>query len=259
MEGFLLDDETLVKELIRIVDYSKKKGIIVRGLGAVAIRTHSHGFEEKCPDVKRPLTDLDFITYSRYDTIIGDVFKNFGYLQDRVQSYLKVITGRSILKNPDTHITVDLYFDKLIYNHVISLEGRLEQDAYTIPLADLVLEKMQIVQINEKDVKDVILLLREHPLGVSDQETVNINRICKVLSEDWGFYFTVINNLDKVSRYVDNLETFNENDRRDILQKIGQLKKSIESSPKSLSWKIRAKIGTKKKWYNDVEELYSGH
>jgi hypothetical protein len=254
-----LDDLLFIEEMRRIVHSAQKRGAILRGLGATAIRSHSVSFAEKCPPVRRTLTDLDFITYSKHEKRVMEAFKDCGYEQDRARAYLRNISGRSLLENPSNHLIVDLFFDKLAYNHSIDLNGRLEKDPLTIPLADLFLEKTQIVQINEKDVKDMILLLREHPIGQGDEETVNIDRICKLLSDDWGFCFTVTTNLGKISEYAKNLEGLHEGDRNDVLSKIDGLKNAIESSPKSLSWKMRSRVGPKKKWYEDVEELYAGH
>lgn len=254
-----MDDTLFIEEMKRIVGSAQKRGAILRGLGAAAIRSHSVSFAGKCPAVRRALTDLDFITYSKQEKRVMESFKDCGYEQDRARAYLRNISGRSLLENPSNHLIVDLFFDKLAYNHTIELNARLEKDPLTIPLADLFLEKTQIVHINEKDVKDMILLLREHPLGQGDEEILNIGRICKLLSDDWGFYFTVTTNLSKISEYAKKLEGLQEGDREDVLSKIGQLEKAIESSPKTLSWKVRAKVGPKKKWYQDVEELYAGH
>jgi hypothetical protein len=254
-----LDEQLLLEELKKIVDITTKRGVLVRGLGATAIRRHSLGFAEKYPVLRRELTDLDLITYSRHEKRVIDVLNDCGYHQDRARAYLRKLSGRSTLENPNIHLVADLFFDKLSYNHVLSLKERLEKDPLTIPLADLFLEKMQIVQINEKDVKDVILLLRQHPLGSIDEETVNVERICRVLSEDWGFYYTVTTNLGKISEYAKNLEGLQEDDCNGILSKIDQLRNAIESSPKSLGWKMRARVGVTKKWYEDVEELYGGH
>ena len=254
-----MDEQMLLGELKRIVDITTKQRVLVRGLGATAVRSHSLGFADKAPVLRRELTDVDLITYSKHEKRVIDALNDCGYHQDRARAYLRKLSGRSILENPNMHIVADLFFDKLSYNHVISLKERLEEDPLTIPVADLFLEKMQIVQINEKDVKDVILLLGQHPLGSIDEETVNVERICKVLSEDWGFYYTVTTNLNKISEYATSLQGLKEDDCSDVLSKIDQLRSAIESSPKSLGWKMRAKVGAGKKWYEDVEELYAGH
>jgi hypothetical protein len=254
-----LEEKLLLDEMKKMIDHATTRSAVLRGLGATAIRSHSHGFAEKCQIVRRPLTDLDFITYSKHERKVMDALNDLGYQQDRARAYVRAVSGRSILENLRTHLVVDLFFDKLTYNHTVELNGRLELDSLTIPLADLVLEKTQIVQINEKDVLDMILLLREHPLGSDDHEKVDVDRICSVLSQDWGFYYTVTNNLGKIADYAKSLEGLGEEDRNDVLSKVDQLRKAISASPKSFGWKMRAKVGPKKKWYQDVEELVAGH
>jgi len=252
-------DELILDEMKKVVSEATSKGTVIRGLGAAAIRNHSPTFAARCPAVARPLTDLDFVTYAKQEKPVMCVLREFGYEQDRARAYIRAVSGRAILENPQNHLVVDLFFDKLAYNHLIELSGRLEKDPLAIPLADLLLEKTQIVQINEKDVKDLILLLREHALGSDDDDKVNVNRACEVLSSDWGFYYTVTTNLAKVADYARKLEWLGSDDRKDVLTKIETLKSAIEASPKSVGWKMRSKIGVNRKWYTDVEELTAGH
>ncbi len=254
-----LDEKLLLDELARIVNHAERRGAILRGLGATAIRSHSLSFAEKCPAIRRDLTDLDLIAYSKDGQRVMESFKECGYHQDRARAYIATVVGRTILENPDVHLIIDLFFDRLSYNHTLDLKGRLEQDPLTIPLADLFLEKTQIVQVNEKDVKDCVLLLGEHSIGEGDKEIVNVSRISKILSGDWGFYYTVSTNMQKIADYAKTFQGLAEDDRIDILSKIQQLRNAIEAYPKSFAWKMRARVGTGKKWYDDVEELYAGH
>jgi hypothetical protein len=258
--GFsFLEEKLLLDEMKRIVVHAESRGAKMRGLGAGAIRTHSLRAAQRVPALRRELTDLDFITYSKQERLVMDALAQCGYPQDRARAYIRSVSGRSIVENPQTHLVVDLFFDRLAYNHTIELNGRLEQDPLTIPIADLLLEKTQIVQINEKDVKDTILLLLEHPLGSGDTEMVNVQRVCSVLSNDWGFYYTVTNNLRKISDYVSTVLGIGEIDGKDARSKIDQLLSAIESAPKSMGWRMRAGVGPKRKWYKDVEDLVAGH
>jgi hypothetical protein len=150
---------------------------------------------------------------------------------------------------------VDVFYDKLEMCHTLDLRGRLELDKPTISLADLLLEKMQIVEINEKDIKDCIVLLRAHNVGSSDRENIDANYVAKLLSEDWGFYWTVTTNLKKIRELMPNYEALAEEDRKDVNSKIENLLTRIEETPKSMGWKMRAKIGTKKRWYNEVDAI----
>ena len=128
-------------------------------------------------------------------------------------------------------------------------------EKYTLPLAELLLEKMQIVQINEKDLIDTIILLREHPVGDRDEETVNAALIAKILGNDWGFWRTVTGNLKILEDRLDQYQALSAEDGQVVRKRIQQLQEMIEAAPKSLKWKARARIGEKMKWYKSVEEL----
>jgi hypothetical protein len=139
--------------------------------------------------------------------------------------------------------------------HTLDFKNRLELDSPTITLSDLLLQKVQIVKINEKDIKDTMILLREHEIAETEKENVNSDYIAKLLSDNWGFWYTATTNLRKVQEFLSQYEALNKADREDIDSKIDKLLKTLESEPKSLTWKIRAKIGTSKRWYTEVEEL----
>lgn len=150
---------------------------------------------------------------------------------------------------------IDVFFNVLEFCHPLSFVGRLEGETLTLPLAELLLEKMQIVQINEKDLIDSVMLLREHPIGESDGETVNAVRIASTLGNDWGFWRTVTGNLKLLDERLDRYDRLSAEDRRIVRERIKELMGRIEAEPKTLRWKARARIGEKMKWYKDVEEL----
>ena len=117
----------------------------------------------------------------------------------------------------------------------------------TIPLAEMLLQKMQIVQINEKDIIDTIMLLLEHAL-TKDDSGVNIALVAAVCAKDWGWWRTLTMNLAKVA-------ALSEQEKRRIAEQVDAALARIEREPKSVTWKVRAKIGDRKKWYRDVGEL----
>jgi hypothetical protein len=114
---------------------------------------------------------------------------------------------------------------------------------------------MQIVRINEKDLIDTMMLIREHRVGDEEEETINRSRLANLCAQDWGLWKTVTTNLRKVKDYVNTCQGIEDSDRVDVKLKIDQLLANIDAAPKSTRWSLRAKIGEKKKWYNDVEEL----
>jgi hypothetical protein len=245
-----------LQEANRILAAAREKGIQLRLMGACAIRIHCLTFGELHDALQRPLSDLDFVSYLKFNTDLKNLLIQLGYTP-RVGAALLTSAGklRQIYYDEMNRRVIDIFFDRLAMCHVINFKGRLELDYPTIPLADILLEKMQIVEINDKDLKDSVVLLREHEIGEVEKETVNAKYIAELLSNDWGFYFTVTTNLNKLKDALARFGNLTEKDRADVQGKITKLLAIIEKQPKSFGWKMRARIGTSKKWYTDVEEV----
>jgi len=239
-------------EATRIVDKAEGKGIVIRVMGATVIRKHCPKFLHLHTAMKRELTDIDFMTYSKFNPSIKPLFVELGYASDdRFNAYFGIM--RQQYSDATNRRMADIFFDQLEMCHTVDFRGRLELDSPTITLADFLLEKMQIVQLNEKDKIDTTVLLREHQIGDSDKETINARYIARVLGKDWGFYYTVTTNLGKAREYARS--ALSEENSRDVVAKADHLLEWIEKEPKTTGWKMRARIGPKKKWYRDVEEV----
>jgi len=139
--------------------------------------------------------------------------------------------------------------------HNIDYEGRLDVDSPTVPLAELLLQKLQIVQTNEKDVQDTIILLLEHEIGKTDKNEINEDHIAKVLADDWGFYYTVNTKIGEIKQRLDKYEALSAQDKALLVERLDKLQKRIEQEPKGFQWKMRAKAGPSVKWYRVVEEV----
>ncbi len=161
---------------------------------------------------------------------------------------------------------IDVFYDKLSYNHPIDYRWRLEIHPLCVSLTDLLLQKLQIVQINDKDLKDAMLLLLAASVSDIDVDKqrssgnnhpkhyINIRYLCKLLSNDWGFYYTSTMNLAKVRAEVDNVGVLTEPQRMTIRGRVDEIVQHLEKTPKSGKWKGRAKVGIKKPWYNEVSD-----
>ena len=114
---------------------------------------------------------------------------------------------------------------------------------------------MQIVQINEKDIIDTIMLLREHDAGSSDNETINIDYLAKTLKSDWGLWKTATTNLDKVRRLIDKYEVLTNDDQQIIRERFLRITQRIDEEPATFRWRLRSKVGERVKWYRDVDEV----
>jgi len=229
----------------------------MRLMGGFAIRLHCPKFDHLYDKLQRkPALDLDLVTYSKFRPQIKKLFIELGYAPMKGMA-LMFDTGRNrqVYTDEPNNRSVDVFFDRLEMCHTIDFKNRLELDNPTITLSDLFLQKAQICKINEKDIKDMMILLREHNVADNEKETVNMNFIAKLLSDNWGFWYTTKTNLGKAQEFLWEYKGLTDSDRQDIKSKIEKLLKTIEDEPKSLKWKMRSKIGTSKRWYTEVEEL----
>lgn len=227
-------------------------------MGALAIRLHSPryaGLHEKLKRLgDREFTDIDFMTLGKHRRGIRKVLEAQGY--EINQPMLRLFGyKRHIYDKPKSGISLDVFFDKLEMCHTIDFTKRLEVDYPTISLADLLLEKTQIVEINEKDLKDSIVLLRAHDVGESDKDLINAKYIAELLAKDWGFWYTATTNLKKLKESLVRYDVLTDEDRKDVSEKIRKILEYVEKEPKTMGWKWRARIGQKKKWYREVEEV----
>lgn len=244
-------------ERSRILDalcQEENKHIILRLIGALAFRTHCSQFGYIQDALGRVFTDIDFATYNRYVKDVSRLLDELGYVEDKMVTRL-FGEGRMLFHDPVYSRHIDVFIDRLDFCHILPLVGRLEADSVTLPLAELIIEKMQIVQLNEKDIIDTIMLLREHPVGNTDLETVNADVIARLTGNDWGLWRTLTANLDTVSHFLDHYPQLTEQDRKVVRERINDLRARIDGQPKSMQWKVRSAIGDRVKWYKDVEEL----
>jgi len=246
--------EKFENELKRILKTSDDAGILLRVIGSLAFQLHCPQFGYLQEAMGRAYTDIDFAAYRKQTRQIQELMTALGYTENR-EVFIVSEGERAIFDNPGSGLHVDVFYEKLDFCHTIYWSGRLEVDAPTIPLAELLLEKMQIVKINEKDIIDTIMLLMEHPLGDYDNETINIKRIAELCSTDWGLWRTTTMNLDKVRRLAQGYEQLTNEHKAHVDTQIATALKRIEQEPKSLAWRLRARVGDRVKWYKDVDEV----
>ncbi|MBM3135131.1 MAG: hypothetical protein FJZ89_07590 [Chloroflexi bacterium] len=253
----MLDHEReaqFIQEGLDIIKAAEEKGIILRLMGAVAVKLHCPNYVHWYASMARALTDLDFASYGRCNPGMKKFFVERGYTPNQtIIAYYG--QHRHIYWNDRLGWQADIFFDELAMCHKVNFRGRLELDYPTITLTDILLEKMQIVKINPKDIKDSIIMLREHEVGAGEKEVFNTPYIVKLLADDWGYYYTVTTNLNRVKSFLGEFEVLTAEDRQDVTAKVDKLLQAIEEAPKSMKWKMRARLGAKQKWYNEVEEV----
>jgi hypothetical protein len=244
-----------VDEALNLVRDAEAKGIRLRILGSIAYRLQCPSNLHLFQDTKRVLTDVDFAAERKQNRAIREFLTSRGYVADE-GIYVASEGARHVYLHRETGLNVDVFADELYFCHRIPFKGRLELDSPTICTTDLLLEKMQIVEINLKDFKDTIVLLLEHPL--SDQQAgpkaIDVDYIVDIMRQDWGFYYTFTTNLKRVPDHLAEFSSLGEEGRGLIRSRIEALLSTIEAAPKTLGWRMRSKIGTRSRWYQEVSE-----
>jgi len=271
----IVPTDIFIHESQEIVDKAKEESITLRILGGLSIAIHCQEHREFAKRLGRigtgviegqEYSDIDFVSYRNQREKIKEFFDEIGYAKRRA-TLSTAASERQIYYHPKGWFYVDVFFDKLLVaNHPIDFKVRLELDYPTIPVTDMLLEKIQIWEaFSVKDLKDCLLLLKAHNVKEkSEKESIDASYIAKLLAQDWGFWYTATTNLKRLKKFTIDIDKLSleaeidpkkieKNDREEIAGKIEALLERIDKEPKGFSWKMRAKVGTKKKWYNPVE------
>jgi hypothetical protein len=246
--------EKFENELKAILKASEDSGILMRVIGSLAFQMHCPQFGYLQAALGRAYTDIDFAAYSRQNKQISELMTKMGYAENR-EVFIASEGERAIYDKPETGLHVDIFYEKLDFCHTIYWKDRLEVDSPTIPLAELLLEKMQIVRINEKDVIDTIMLLLEHPLGDTDRETINIKLAAQLCANDWGLWRTTTMNLEKVKQLAHGYSQLTPEQKAKVEAQVDEALVRINNEPKPLAWRLRDRVGDRVKWYKDVDEV----
>ncbi len=236
---------------LRIVRECAKAGATCRLLGGVAIRYLIRDVD--IPQLLREPKDIDLAAYRRDSRKVINALRQMGLSPD---DRFNALHGHERLRFFDTvsNTRVDFFLDIFRESHVIDLRGRLETFSPTIPPSDLLLTKLQIWEINEKDIRDIIAMLYKFQITQGDSEnTIDINRIVRLTSDDWGLYKTVTINIERTLNHMDKMELPREV-KEIVSGKLAMLRKAIEEAPKSMRWRARAIIGERVRWYETPEE-----
>ncbi|MDQ4128609.1 MAG: nucleotidyltransferase family protein [Actinomycetota bacterium] len=244
----------IVEEARRVAGEAEKKNVTLRLLGGVAIKLRAP--DGLHPAFRREYADLDWIVPKGKSAEAQRFFESLGYVP---QTRFNALYGRERLLYFDEEHgrQVDVLVGSFKMSHEIPLGERLWLEPLTIPLAELLLTKLQIIELNEKDVRDALAILHDHPVEDDDGDAVNAAQIAKLCASDWGLWRTFTANLEALRGHLDRYDLPAEGKGR-IAERVGLLLERIEREPKSFGWKMRAKIGDRKRWYELPEEVDGG-
>lgn len=247
LEPRVAGPEKLLDAATTILRAGRERGLTIRVAGSVA-------FWLRCPTGRhlrartgRLPKDLDLVAPLREKGRVEALLRDLGFREDgRIATIPGV--GRSLFHAPGGAFGCDVFYDTLEFCHRIDLRGRLHLDDPTIPLVDLLLQKLQIVELVPTDVCDVQMLLLEYPPGPIDAD-----RLAAACGRDWGLWQTVTTNLAAVRTATAADATID--GREVIVNRIDALRTAIDRAPKGWRWRLRAVVGVRVRWYDPVEGL----
>jgi hypothetical protein len=239
-----LDD--IVEETKRLVQCAEKRGIVLRLFGGMAIRFHCPSATHR--SLERKYADVDFMALEKQSREIKKFFPEMGYAP---RTTFNAMFGnlRLIFNDIERGRRVDIFLDKFEMCHKFDFRNRLTIDKPTISLADLLATKLQVVEISEREYRDIIALMTDHKIGDSDEpEILNGSYLAHLCANDWGIYKTFTINLSNVKTAVEEYQ-LDDKTKQEVRQRLSELQSRIDNVPKSMGWRMRAKIGEKKLWY----------
>jgi hypothetical protein len=241
-------DSDLVVEARRVVARAERDGVALRVTGGVGIAIH-------CPSMlvaplARSYADLDVVGRSRERREIVALLLELGYT---AEERFNAMHGTTRLLFFDEHNgrQLDVFLDRVEMCHTLDLRERLLPGMVTLSLADLLAMKLQIVETNEKDLLDATALFADHPLS-EDESGINVAYLAALAAGDWGLWRTLTMIAERVEAHAATLE--GPVPVALVRERIGAFVERLEQEPKTRSWKLRARIGERKRWYELPEE-----
>lgn len=245
----------LVLEMNRLITAADAQQIRLRAFGGLAIYAHSQNdprfFHRDSPDV-------DFVAPERDRHKLEQFFQKMGYSPNKQFNLLNG-SHRQIYYDEEAGHRIDILVGDFTMCHKLPMNGRLRIDPVTIPLAELFLSKAQIVELNRKDAFDMISLLLNNDIGNEQEGKIGLERIAALCADDWGLYKTTSMNLKRVEDLLITEDLgLSDQERELVLKRVRMIASDLESTPKSVAWKARSLIGTRVRWYAEVEEVDQG-
>jgi hypothetical protein len=249
--------EDMIAEARSIVDAARERGLVLRLLGGLAARFYCRSLDF----CEREHGDIDLIGHRRDAGRIAELFAGLGYEEN---THVRLATGGGQLQfttkcrhgdgwsryRPHDEDHADVFLDTFKMDHAIDLSDRIELDDYAITPSDVLLIKLQMARMEEKDERDVFTLLQDLPL---QQGAIDVDYIAGLCARDWGLFHDVGFNLARLKARLSATGVDPKVEPR-VREGIAALERAIEAEPKSRPWRLRAKIGTRLPWRNLVEE-----
>jgi hypothetical protein len=247
----------LHREAIALIEAAGERGLTLRVVGSTGVRAHCEPAAATMDLLHREAKDIDLVCRGRDRTGLRLLLEERGYEIDR-DMLVSMEGSRFFFRHPERGIELDLFVDRLEFCHTIELRDRLDHHPITIPLEDLLLQKLQIVELKGSDILDLATLLAAHDVseGPGEPEAVDSDYVASLLARDWGFHRTATANLERFREAVDTGEApgLDPGARDRVGERATALLSAIQGAHKSLAWRVRARVGERMQWWSEVGE-----
>ena len=242
--------EDTIAEAERVAEAARAQKVGVKLLGGAGVHLHSPSSHH--PPLRRKYGDLDYVISSKDRKVALAFFPSIGY---EANDRFNLMQGdrRLYFFDGNNGKQVDVFIDTIRMSHVIDLRSRLGHNGPCASPSDLLLSKLQIFEVNRKDMVDLVALVLDHPVGSNDDEAIDASYVARLAAEDWGLYRTLQLNLAKLRHTLDELDV----DREKVSSRLDELWTAVEAQPKPLKWRMRAQVGDRMRWYELPEEVRS--
>ncbi|HEY8042756.1 MAG TPA: hypothetical protein VIF35_00705 [Streptosporangiaceae bacterium] len=225
-------------------------GLGLKLLGGLAVRVLCPEFP---PRLRRD-QDMDFACLAKGRKDVAAWLADQGCVPDRRFNNLN--GDRQMYFNAPSGRPIDVMVDRLTMCHTLDFRPAFGRLPLTVDSVDVLLSKLQIVELNEKDARDIFHLLAGLPVGEGAPPVIDTGRFGKVLGADWGWWRTVTENLAKLPALLaEKPGLAPPGSEYDPLAQARQLLEVAETTPKGVKWKLRANVGDRVRWYELPEEV----
>jgi hypothetical protein len=233
-----------------VVAAAGSRGEVLRITGSVAFHVRVGG-RVRLP--RPPLQDIDLVAPSGTERRATRLLTDLGYSGEK-EFNARHGASRLVFWDRARDRKLEVFLGTLVMSHTLPIAERLNIETETVPLAELFLTKLQIVELNEKDVTDMLSLLIAFEVGASDVDQINAEHIALLCARDWGLHHTVHRTLERLATDPPSYQ-LSEAHRTVVDERIGKLRQALEAKPKSVAWRLRARVGERVRWYEEPEEI----
>ena len=242
MESLVLVPSSALEAATQIIDIAEQKGARLRLLGGLA-------FKMLCPSSMDPRyfrenKDIDLMGRRDDSREIMKTMETLGYKPRELFNRLNM-GQRLIYYDMGNKRRVDLFLDEFVMCHKFNFKENILAGTYTLPITQLLMTKLQVVEKTEKEYKDLIAAFRD--FDVTSNEGIRGDEIADLCSKDWGIYTTFNKSLESLAAKTEELDA---GERGVVISRIQKLVGMMEGAPKTFGWKMRARIGERTRWYD---------